>query len=1162
MGQRMIGGMRAVRFRSLLSGWLAGSMLFGGVAEAQFAFPGAAPIIVAPDGSIPGRGGFAADGRFAGPRSIASERLRQPMTAKDVQPRGTVNVNGGNGLGYDNGYASFGGFVPFGLTDVDLIFVEGRGYTSFEERGGANLGAGVRKYLPDYDVLFGFSGWLDVDGGNESLETFYRAGVSGEFVSRWFEFRVNGYLPVDDESYVVSQGTLSTTPFFQGNQIKLFTQTNTIDQFGGFDVEFGGPTPLLARYGTSTYFGGYYLSNDDPAASESGGFMFRLAQRVNENIEVGMRLTQDNIFDTNIWVTADFRTPRGSWWDFFKGRWFGLEPVSHRFDYEVERNYRIPTDVRSEVALTPLIDPNDGQPYVVQHLAPEGTAFGIPLAAPATPAAGAFEVPFASFAAADVDPLTPGVQLQAGTDLFFVDNGPTGSSTFAAPGTIFVPDGMRVLGRSESHIVTSSNFAPVTVPALPGRTRAIVSNSGLTAGPVFRVGSNTEISGLQIDGSFTNVLGATVTRVGIDTPTGGIGDRGFAGSDIDAPFNFNRNTFTSVAAAAIVETNPAGPAGAALSPSNFSENAIDFTSVGVRVTSTDGAITPVAVTSNTFTSSSAGEDTNSNGILENGEDVDGNNQLDPGAAVELIADGTSTATVPPPPGTLTPSNSTAPSVIDALVTGNTITGTGKGVRVLADGSSRARIRSSLNAITGTAVAGSGYTYIAEGADIDALHVSDTFTGNAGAQISVTAAANSAVDTLGNAPGTRASNVALVTNSSTIAMDDESTDGIAVDARDSNIFVSLTGGNSFTQFDGDGDNSTVDVVAGGVDIDVVDTTDAADARLTFLAGSLDGTVGTGNTFDGLAGAGIAIRSSGFGDGVGIDGVTTNVFIADQTITNTSAIAGGFGLATSQNEGSAIDIEIFDDSRLIAFNNPTSNAALAGGVPTAAVGFGFTTLDETEYALRNVTQASKGQPFLNSQIDGNFLGQTPAGVAGGNAGHGVQVTVTGLATVSNLLIGNENTVAADGNIVANNGLDGFQFVRTGDAIVNNVIFSDNIATANRDGFAFDIAGGQADLIDIRIDDNQSVANNDDGLDTIIRGDAQFFFTADGNAFDSNGGSGYEADTDIASPADLRDMGGLITNSTFNGNGAYGMDLNSDFGLVLTVGQADLGDGTPRG
>lgn len=288
-----------------------------------------------------------------------------------------VDARGGQLYGYDEGYTSVGGFLPFFRDENSLIFTDIRGLMTNGGKGGANVGVGYRQFVPELDRIFGVSGWYDFDNGHR--QAFNQFGVSFESIGRYLDWRVNGYLPVEDNEEISNQ--ILGAAGFQDNFILLNRGRSVDSAYKGFDTEIGGPFPILGRYGMSGYVGMYYYANTDVGSFT--GVSGRFQQRVNEDLTINVMLTDDHTFGTNAQIQVIADIPNG-----FPSRWAREKRVRDRLRDPVMRNYRVTVQERLLVSQEFAIDPEDGNPYFVSHIDPNLVG----------PGNGTFEDQFSSLA--------------------------------------------------------------------------------------------------------------------------------------------------------------------------------------------------------------------------------------------------------------------------------------------------------------------------------------------------------------------------------------------------------------------------------------------------------------------------------------------------------------------------------------------------------------------------------------------------------------------------------------------------------------------------------------------------------------------------------------------------------------------------------------------
>ena len=591
----------------------------------------------------------------------------------------------GDGLGWDDGFASFGAFVPYSLnSDNVVLFVDARGYVTYQtgsglgEGGGGNVGAGARYYVPSLNRFFGVSGWIDADGGHE--QDFYRAGVSFESIGRMLEFRANGYIPVDDSTQTVFHGFVGD-PFFFQNLIILNDRHITENQFGGFDAEIGGPLPMLAKYGISGYVGGYYLHNDD-INEDAGGFQARGQANISDDLQAGVRVTHDEVFGTNVWGTVTFTFPRTSFVEWFRADVLRQPSVYNQMDRQVQRNYRIPIFTKTEDTEVAAINPLDGLPFHVAHIDPNAAGGGN----------GFVETPYNSVNsfvnAADIDI----IRVLSGS-----------AANLTGTGPLVLLDNQRLLSSAVSHTFTATqgtfNLPGFTGGALPELFNGAAAAFSSAAG-VIQLADNDEVSGFRING---NSGTADVYNDGIVSQGGGITD-----------FNINRNEFVFVAngvnifhtgsGTGILDQNTA---------TGFGYGALS----GFTINHDLAGTLDLTVSSNTATGF-LGEDVNANAALDFGEDDDNDTVLDEGFGFLLTADNGTT--------------------VNATVTGNTFSANGTGVRMNAFNAATINATVTGNNIFGNINSGTGMHVVADFATVNGTLSNNSFVNNNGTQLQINA----------------------------------------------------------------------------------------------------------------------------------------------------------------------------------------------------------------------------------------------------------------------------------------------------------------------------------------------------------------------------------------------------------------------------------------
>lgn len=223
------------------------------------------------------------------PAAAAPAAVEKPVPAMDGAwsnplPSGTLSM----GLHFGDQQAeTFGDIlVPVMQFKSGLLFINPRGTWNDDDGQEFNLGLGYRHLFPERNIIVG--GNLFYDLRNTALDnTFNQFGAGLEFLSTWFDARVNVYLPETGKKTADEYTTATGTTQEQGSywyeptgQGHLITQygydvTSTYDvktmqhyqimeqAMEGYDFEFGGllPIPVVRNYADVKVFGGYYDYN-------------------------------------------------------------------------------------------------------------------------------------------------------------------------------------------------------------------------------------------------------------------------------------------------------------------------------------------------------------------------------------------------------------------------------------------------------------------------------------------------------------------------------------------------------------------------------------------------------------------------------------------------------------------------------------------------------------------------------------------------------------------------------------------------------------------------------------------------------------------------------------------------------------------------------------
>lgn len=515
----------------------------------------------------------------------------------------------------DRGDVGFSFMQPWRVSDSDLIFyIDGRGTATYNGRGAASGGVGLRYYDESRDRVFGLAAYYDYDDGNRN--DYQQVGFSFQSVGQWVDFYINGYLPVGEDKNTIS--TRFANPVFTGNAVLLDRIDFIESAYSGLNAEIGGPLPLLGRYGFRGYVGGYYFQADDD--QNFAGTSVRLEAQATDDVVLGINVTNDRVFDTQVFGTVSLTLPDGRPSTFFRPK-----SPQERLLARDERRYRSTVhrrDKTTQVNGTGLLvaPPAGGANNGINAINVSSIVFVNPNAA--VQGTGTFESPLRTFT---------GYAGAGANTLFVVDDGSlTGQLTLQTNSRLFSVNYI-----NSNPVFINTPAGPVALPALDANAVQPVWTNPTGGTLVTLAGNSTEIAGITFDGT---------TNAGI--PASSI----ISGQNISG-FSIHHNTFRNYTNA-ITLNNATGTIAAGnpgLIYSNFfygrsgtSESALNITNNGagtldLELGATEFVLRRDPTALGNFASGNTGEDINGNGILDAGEDRNANGTLDTGVAYAVTA---------------------------------------------------------------------------------------------------------------------------------------------------------------------------------------------------------------------------------------------------------------------------------------------------------------------------------------------------------------------------------------------------------------------------------------------------------------------------------------------------------------------------------------------
>ncbi|MBI1348755.1 hypothetical protein GC163_20980 [bacterium] len=431
-----------------------------------------------------------------------SELFGSQYSGRSGQAFGSLIRGGfvtGPGIGREDSFAPVE-FMPYAFIEDGMVFGDLRGFRSTQDKYGANVGLGYRQYVRSWDRILGVNFFYDYD--NTSTQLFRQYGFGLETLGSLWDMRLNTYFPTSQDTKQLSLEFLPDSIRYSGNNI-LYDQLRTFGvHMKGLDHELAVPLPgrFSERHDVRGVVGWYHFEGRN--VDQVWGWKGRIEGDLISNVHMGLEVTNDSVFDTNVVFQVavsygGFKQNDGRPTNQFNRM---TTPIQRQYTAVVQRVSTLESDL---VALKA-----NGDPYFVEHVAsadpydrtsanPFG-AFG-PTYDPTAPL-GSYENPFLTIDQA---------QAQAGGDIIFTW---TNSQFDNMP--IVAESGVQTLGEADgvNHTVLLQPFGFVdlprainnpdpTVPELrPLLTNIVGDAITLTSGAAQPDGSilRTEVSGFRV----------------------------------------------------------------------------------------------------------------------------------------------------------------------------------------------------------------------------------------------------------------------------------------------------------------------------------------------------------------------------------------------------------------------------------------------------------------------------------------------------------------------------------------------------------------------------------------------------------------------------------------------------------------------------------------
>jgi len=388
--------------------------------------------------------------------------------------------------------------TPFFNVEDGLFFGDSRLSMANDSRLAWAFGGGYRQYISAWDVVVGANSYFDADqltGAN-----LKQWGVGAELLANNWEARGNYYQPFDSDSTLTGQQVAPGSVAFAGQFITYSRIDTFAEALKGFDAEAGFllPGALSERLNLRAFGGGYHYEGANIPGFT--GWSSRLQSDIGGWLELGLKVTDDQLFDTTVSFSAVVHLGG------FSSQEHTKRSAIQRFREPVRRNMNIAAALSDNVVggqvATSVVD---GTPITVAHV--NSTATGPVFN-------GTVDNPY--------DLLTQG--LGAGTDLVFVHAGSVFNS--APQNVVNLLSSQQVIGEGFIQPGRDTN-SKIIVDLLGTPTPILLPKSPtFAANPTF------------LRPTLSNTLGNTVTMAQdsqfsgfiVDSPTGsgivsdGVGD--------------------------------------------------------------------------------------------------------------------------------------------------------------------------------------------------------------------------------------------------------------------------------------------------------------------------------------------------------------------------------------------------------------------------------------------------------------------------------------------------------------------------------------------------------------------------------------------------------------------------------------------------------------
>ena len=253
-------------------------------------------------------------------------------------------------VGYNDGYSSVGWFQPLPAG----FFGQGQFFVTDDGDFGGSLNGGWRTFVDSQNRVYGAYLGIDFDESRRG-NRYEQVSLGVETLGQMWDFRLNGYFPLDTDANFEGVRALGTMPTFQGNNLVLLGTAFYEKPMPGADVEWGFPILDPSGFGRlRSYFGGYVYDSED---KNPAGIRVRLESHINEHVTLGAAFFHDDVNGGMATASVDIR----GWSRSLPGLNNKTPSNEAKMYLPIVRNYRVAAETYTDNFSAAALDANGNE---------------------------------------------------------------------------------------------------------------------------------------------------------------------------------------------------------------------------------------------------------------------------------------------------------------------------------------------------------------------------------------------------------------------------------------------------------------------------------------------------------------------------------------------------------------------------------------------------------------------------------------------------------------------------------------------------------------------------------------------------------------------------------------------------------------------------------